>query len=201
MEQVIYDQPMALREIHHRIKNNLQMVSSMLDLEAENSSRKTTQEIIRSSQERIMSLSILHENLYDSEDFRNTDIKIHLEKLISCLFLEKSQISFQKKLNIQLVSSAFHFEQLVPIGLITNEIINNSIQYGGKNISISSRISSDCYEISFEDDGLGFDPDENYSTLGLKLIKGLSRQLNARLTFDFKNKTSILIQIPITPEF
>lgn len=197
MEQVLYDQPAALREIHHRIKNNLQMVSSMLDMEAENKSGKSTREIIQACQDRIMSMAILHENLYDSEDFRNTDIKNHIEKISSYLIETKYEKNSTKILKTRIESASFHFDQLIPIGLITNEIINNSIRYGGKNIMIESEKTNDSYVIRFEDDGLGYDPKENYSTLGLKLIKGLCKQLNAILIFDFNKKTKILIQLPI----
>jgi two-component sensor histidine kinase len=197
MEQKIYDQPAALREIHHRIKNNLQIVSSLLDLEVENKSGKTTKEIIKNSQDRIMSMAILHENLYDSSDFRNSDVKNHIEKISRYLIETKTEKNSAKILNTKIESNLFHFDQLIPIGLITNEIINNSLSYGGKNISIVSKKLNTTYEISFEDDGLGYNPNENYSTLGLKLIKGLCRQINARLTFDFTKKTKINIQIPI----
>lgn len=196
MEQILYDQPAALREIHHRIKNNLQMVSSMLDMEAENSSGKTAKEIIKASQDRIMSMAILHENLYDSSDFRNSDIKHHIEKIASYLLENRKDKSSQIFLKTNIESTSFHFDQLVPLGLITNEIINNSIQYGGKRILIESSKSNDTYEINFEDDGKGFTPNINHPTLGLKLIKGLCRQLNAELSFEFKNKTRIKVRIP-----
>ncbi len=197
MEPVLIDQPSILREIHHRIRNNLQMVSSMLSLEAENNSVKSTREIIKASQDRIMSLAMLHENLYESTDFKNTDIRIHIDKIVHYLIEKDSDPKRGLKPDSDIESALFHFDRLIPIGLITNEIISNSLKHGGSEIRIEGRKSDSDYVLTFSDNGTGFDPLKNKNTIGLKLIHGLCKQLDSNLLFEFHNGTKIIIRIPL----
>jgi two-component sensor histidine kinase/predicted hydrocarbon binding protein len=183
-----------LKEIHHRVKNNLQIISSLLKLHAHKANDKNFTKLVEESQNRIISMALIHEMLYANSDLT----KINLAKYAKSLF-EKLQSSYNKgfvKLKLK-VPADFHYEidKMIPIGLILNEALSNTFKYAftGNKGNVSIIISNNSLIIA--DDGIGF-PEEEVtkhvkSNFGMQLIRLLADQIDARVSITSKKGTSI----------
>jgi two-component sensor histidine kinase len=189
-----------LKEIHHRVKNNLQIVSSLLNLQSENIYDSSLQSLIEASRNRINSMALVHEMLYSSADLKKIEIGDYIQRLAQnvCHSLSKpgSQIRFIFSIK---GSYTFGIDQMIPVGLILNEIITNSFKYAFPTnkgiISIGIERKKDQYYLTVSDDGVGLKStvQEPKNSLGLQLIEMLSAQLDAQLTVDADRGTSYCI--------
>ena len=195
-----------MSEIHHRVKNNLQMVSSILDLQARDLTDEKSIQIIEDSLSRINAISLIHQRLYQSENIRGIKINTYLQELAVDILknfsatIQTTPIDLQcnvDDLNIDL-------ESAIPIGLITAELITNSCKYAFLNITQPkiniSLEKHDAYLILVvTDNGVGKQDSENKSktTFGTKLIKSLSRKLRAEI-LENSSSTGTSIQLKIT---
>lgn len=175
-----------LKEIHHRVKNNLQIISGLLNLQSRQVSDEQTLATIREGQSRVQAMSLIHQNLYQSEQLSNVDIEKYLHELTSNI----SEMFQQKDKNISIAVNApniqFDIDTAIPLGLIVNELVSNAYKYAfeGKqmgNIRIAIKaLNEGNYELKVSDDGVGlpmdFQPTPNRS-LGLQLVNILSQQL------------------------
>ncbi|MGC9517919.1 MAG: histidine kinase dimerization/phosphoacceptor domain -containing protein [Methanomicrobiales archaeon] len=201
LKSSLKEKEVLLREIHHRVKNNMQIVSSLLNLQSYSVKDKITQNLFKESQNRVKSMSIIHENLYNSSDLAHIDFKRYIKRLASELFssygVDLEKIRFTKDVqDIQLdINSA------IPLGLILNELMSNSLKYafpdGEGEISIKFTREDDHYHLDIADDGVGI-PDEidfkNTSTLGLELVNSLVRQLEGKIELDTSKGTHFHIE-------
>ena len=202
MESTPHDREMLLREMHHRVKNNLQMVSSLLNLQVAHSSSKSPTEVLQASQDRISSMSLLHEKLCASDNFKTLDIKNYVESIAEHLVV--SQNRARKILRCQLDVKEFSADVLVPLGLIVNEILSNSLKHGRSEdyesiIEIRGTKEKDFYHMSIRDNGGGFDFENGIKkdALGLKLVKGLANQIGATVNYSNLNGSNFGFSIPI----
>ena len=177
-----------LQEIHHRVKNNLQIINSLISLQSTYISDPKTLEIFEECKNRIITMSLIHEKLYESKDFTKLDLKDYLTRLTNFLrsaYSINNTISFEIKTNVE----SFGIDTIIPIGLIITEIVSNSLKYAFKENSSGiikvhiNKISSTQYELMASDNGVGYSPDQNEesTTFGLELIKILSDQLNGKI--------------------
>ena len=176
---------MLLKEIHHRVKNNLQIVSSLLSLQVDNAEQKSSEEILQLSQSRIQAMAIIHEKLYQSDNLKSISLKEYVENLIT--YFERSyDLEKQKiKVNMQIEDIFLDIDVLVPCGLILNELITNSIKYAFKEqesgmISIRAIQKDKVCQLDIADNGVGIPIDFNLvkaNSLGLKLVKGFAKQI------------------------
>ncbi len=182
LEQLVGEKDLLLREIHHRVKNNLQLVSSLLSLQ-DSYSHGNAKNALQQNQERIHTLSLLHEQLYKSTDLK----AISSSEYVSTLLRHISS-SFAKKnsaINVswQIDDHSFDIDQLVPCGLIINELVSNCFKYafpsGKGTINVSLRVAAQKCTLIVADDGVGMDValSATKNSLGLRLVQGLSRQL------------------------
>jgi len=182
-----------LKEIHHRIKNNLQIVSSLLSLQSSEVEDQKLKEIIQNSQQRISTISLVHEKIYQSNSSDEISVKEYIEGLISNISATYSSDHITVKEDIQIDDFHLNMDVLVPISLILNEIITNIFKYGLESNSapyMKIHISKveDNITISIADNGPGMihnSKGENGSSLGLKLIDALATQIKA--TIDTKS--------------
>jgi len=186
-----------LREIHHRVKNNMQIISSLLRLQSKYIKNKDDVEIFKESHNRISSMALIHEKLYQSRDFTNIDFKVYVRDLVKGLFLSYGTDENLIKLKISVDSVPIGIDSAIPCGLIINELITNSLKYafpdsrnGEINICMSVEGEGE-FELIVGDNGIGMPGGidfEKTDTLGLHLIKILAEnQLHGEITHDRKN--------------
>lgn len=182
-----------IKEVHHRVKNNLQTVSSLLSLQARSIADKRIQSLIKSSQNRVISMAMVHEMLYMRDDITKIEYKTYINELIN--YLIKSVKGSESKVNvvIDVPEMELGIDTAIPLGLLINETMTNALKYGIKNdeegeIHIALRQEPDqTYILHMGDNGIGFSEKITFETsksLGLKLIHNLARQLKGSITRD-----------------
>lgn len=191
------EKELLLREIHHRVKNNLQIISTLLTLQSSQSKKINVNDLYKESQNRIQSIALIHENLYHSEDLAHINFKAYVKGLVSDLFDSYGVDSSKIKLNLNIENVTLGIETAIPCGLIINELVSNSLKHGFKGVKTGQvnvelqKINEGKYALLVSDTGTPFSNDLNLSssdTLGLELIKNLVKQLDANLTFNKDNK-------------
>ncbi len=195
---------LLLREIHHRVKNNLQIIASLLNLQR--NSQKSPETLLQQSQERIYTMSVLHEKLYQSEDVGSIDLQDYILHLVGQL-RQAYQTSGDLKLRIDIEPVQLNIDTLTPCGLILNEIITNVFKYAfpqptpnDEAAIIGRNIEGKSYELRISDNGIGLPAGFNISrarSLGLRLIQGLSRQMQAELTIQERQPTEFILRFPV----
>ncbi len=190
------EKEVLLKEVHHRVKNNLQIISSLLNLQTNYIENELTKSLYKESQNRIKSIAAIHELLYRSIDFGKINFNDYLSKLTSDLC--HSHYGNNNNVEIEInTQEEFNVDTSVPLGLLVNEIISNSLKHGLKNekgdlIKISiQNICDDKFELDISDNGLGYQEDNSGNkqiTLGLMLINELSSQLNGEIKKIYSKK-------------
>ena len=185
------EKELLLRELHHRVKNNLQVVSSLLNLQASRIESKEVKSLFNTARNRITAMSLLQEQLYRSQDFSGVKLKEYLQTLMSFLFRSYLKGEHGVVLQLDVSETMVTLEEAMPLGLILNEVVSNSLVHALKGRSegkIAVRIE-ECGEelrMEVEDDGVGLDPsfDKNASEgLGLQLVSSLAGQLLGSFEF------------------
>lgn len=174
-----------LKEIHHRVKNNMQIISSLLNLQSDNTANEKILTLLRESRNRINSMALVHEMLYKSNDLSKIGLKEYIESLSVSIYqsyvMPQSEIEMEYDIENEIY---FDIDKMIPLGLILNEIISNSLKHAfptkkGK-ISISLQPKKNKYVLVVKDNGVGFKNTFNIDTdshLGIQLIYMLSQQL------------------------
>ena len=181
-----------LKEIHHRVKNNLQIISSLLKLHADKSNDPRFFKLVEESQNRIISMSLIHEMLYANSDFS----KINLVQYTKSLF-EKLQSTYNKefvKLKLK-IPEDFYFEidKMIPVGLIINEILSNSFKYAFKHKKGEISVALVKNSLTISDNGVGIfksTTKKPLASFGLQLIELLAEQVDAEVNISSSSGTS-----------
>ncbi len=188
------EKELLLKEIHHRVKNNLQVINSLIRLQSSKTSDEKIQDLFRECEARVKSMALVHEELYRSDDLSNVNIQEYIVKLGNDLieaYAINKEIEFRHAVNINFMG----IDTLVPLGLMINEIITNSLKHGFRNLhggkfEIYIEIEfTDLkeYQMRIGDNGVGMPPDLNFElpdTLGIELIQTLAEQLEGTINFD-----------------
>ena len=187
------EKEILLKEIHHRVKNNLQIISSLLSIQNKTNKDPKVQENIVSSQRRINSIAVIHEMLYQSDNIARIEFNTYLEKLVGNLINTLKKENQLIHLEIEATDIYMNLETAIPLGLIINEVVTNALKYAfadRKNGTISIQIepqSEQKYILYIGDNGIGipkdFDPLKSKS-LGSKLIQSLSYQMSGQAKLD-----------------
>ena len=198
LETKLQEKETLLKEVHHRVKNNLQTVSSLLSLQSRTVADPKIEAIIKGSQHRVVSMSMVHEMLYKRDDYTS---KIALEPYVKelCEYLIRSVKGNDNNISTDLDIGDYKLsvDTVIPLGLIINETITNALKYGipdtneGEIKIHLSKKGANSYEMYLGDNGIGFPEDINPKTtnsLGLKLIHNLARQLRGTITRDEKSQ-------------
>ncbi|RTE53464.1 sensor histidine kinase [Arenibacter aquaticus] len=196
-EARIKEKDTLLKEIHHRVKNNLQTVSSLLSLQSRVIEEPRMKNMIKSSQNRVISMAMVHEMLYMRHDLSKIEYKSYVEELTDYLVrsFKGSENNISLKINIPDVKLGI--DTAIPLGLLINEVVTNALKYGIKDnepgeIYINLQKSNDKdYILYIGDNGEGYPETishKNTKSLGLKLIYNLSRQLKGSIKRDFSKK-------------
>ena len=204
ISKALLEKDILLREIHHRVKNNLQMISALLYLHGKSVDDSTAQEALKESQNRVQSMAMIHQNLYQQDNLLGVSIAEYLDKLlrhlVSSYNIEANRISVHTKIEVPQLD----VDTVIPLALIINELISNALKYAFRDgrrgdIWVSIETNGDQLSVSVSDNGIGLP--ENFSpgtsgNFGLKLINILCDRLGATWTAENKQGTTVNIQIP-----
>ena len=198
IEARIEEKETLLKEVHHRVKNNLQTVSSLLSLQSRSIEDDKISGIIKSSQNRVVSMAMVHEMLYKRDDYLSKiELKPYIEELCEYLIRSIKGSSNTINLNLDVADIKLSIDTVIPLGLIINEAVTNALKYGfpdekdGEILIKLIDTGEQKYELYLGDNGIGFPEDvnpKNSKSLGLKLIHNLSRQLRGTIERDLDTK-------------
>ena len=211
----LQEKEVLLREIHHRVKNNMQVISSLLSLQSTYIEDTETLELFRESESRIRSMALVHEKLYQSKDLADIDIAGYIRNLTDYLLSAYIEISTAVHLKLNIDPISLDVDTAIPCGLIINELVSNAFKHAFKE-SQTGEINIDLYRnpiphttqngagkpsyqytLSIKDNGSGF-PEEmslrNTKSLGLNLVNSLVRQLKGTIEQEKYDGTGFKIQ-------
>jgi two-component sensor histidine kinase len=177
-----------IREIHHRVKNNLQVVDSLLSLQCGNGDDPRLERTLREAQGRIRSMALVHENIYRSAGMAHGSLKAHVEQLARNVLVAHGQHDTISVM-VEVADVALPEETLMPLSLVVNELLTNAVKYAfvgreSGHVRIIVRPSGAGHELLFSDDGIGLDREQPYlreRSFGLELVQVLARQLNGEV--------------------
>jgi PAS domain S-box-containing protein len=202
LEESIKEKEVLLKEVHHRVKNNMQVISSILNLQSSYIDDETALAILRESQDRIKSMSFVHESLYQSKTLSEVNFAEYVKNIARNLFHSYGRPEGGLTLDFDLEELYLNLDTSIPCGLIINEVVSNSLKYAFQGrekgvISIEfSKLSDGKLKLIVSDDGIGL-PDnfdiENAESLGLQLVTTLVTQITGDLNIDSSNGTRFII--------
>ena len=203
----LQEKEVLLKEVHHRVKNNLQVICSLLNLQARSLHNPEVQAQLKDSHNRIRSMALVHEKLYQSPSFNKINFAGYLKDLTHQLLRAFGSQSSQITVDIEIDPTIdLTIDQAVPCGLILQELISNTLKYafncmavGEERISMQASISSNQLRLIYQDNGKGFAPGfdlHNSSTLGLQLVADLVEQLHGSLEIKNASGAKFLIIFP-----
>jgi PAS domain S-box-containing protein len=199
------EKEILLKEIHHRVKNNMQVISSLLSLQAKMVKDTKSRDAIKESQDRVMSIALVHEKLYQSKSLAKINFRDYIKKMAENLFNSYSIHSDQITLEIMADDIILPINKAIPISLMINEMLSNSLKYafpeGRKGvIEILFRKDGERHFLTVRDNGVGFPPGfvwDQSETLGLQLVHSLAGQLDGTITYSGEKGTEFSVEFLI----
>ena len=193
---------LLVKEIHHRVKNNLMVISILLNLQSRYIKDKKALSMFRESQNRAKSMALIHERLYRSTDLKSIDFGDYIRTLAMDLYRTYVTEPERVKIDMNVENIMIDINTAIPLGLIINELLSNSMKHAfpGKKegeINLEFGIKDDEHFLIIHDDGIGFPSDVDYkntSSLGLQLVNTLTRQINGEIELDATNGTKFIIK-------
>jgi len=199
------EKEVLIKEIHHRVKNNLQIIASMLNLQTGCISDDYSRLALHDSQNRIRTLALVHEKLYSSGDVAQIAVKDYIRDLTSSLFKSLTAVSPSVALRLDLVEVSLDLDAMIPLALILNELLSNSLQHAfpdgraGEIAVVLGPTSTSRLELVVTDDGVGFPEKLDFrhtETLGLQLVCLLTTQLGGNIELERNGGTVFAIEFP-----
>ena len=206
LKAALKENDLLLSEIHHWVKNNLQIIDSLLGMQSGMLLNSTVVSILKESQNRVKSMAMIHQILYESSDFSHVDFSSVVQSLVSNLSASYALDSSRVQINIDTDQVLLSIDTSIPLGLILNELCTNAIKYAfsenrSGNINISLKyLAANKLQVLITDNGIGIPEEfdiEHASSLGLQLVQLLSEQISAELTIQRRNPTSFSLIIPL----
>ncbi|OHD12767.1 MAG: hypothetical protein A2086_07255 [Spirochaetes bacterium GWD1_27_9] len=203
LKESLSEKNILLSEIHHRVKNNLQLISSLINLKMFSIQDEYIKDSLRDLNTRVKSMGIIHEKLYQSNDFAKLDIKDYINTLIE--ELKSSIVTKNINFDLDVQQIYFNIDTIIPLGLLINEILTNSMKYAFKyidfgKICIKLYNEETHFKLIIGDNGVGLPENkniENCDTLGLKLIDALIYQLKGKYIVDRIQGTQYVIDFDV----
>jgi PAS domain S-box-containing protein len=195
------EKEVLLKEVHHRVKNNLQVISSLLYLQGRYTGDEQTLEMLRDSRDRVRSMALAHERLYQSPDVAKIDFAAYIRSLVTHLFSSYRLRSGGIALELGIDDVSLGLDTAIPCGLIVNELVSNALKHAFPEgtegrVRIDVQLENGRFILSVSDDGLGFPADldfRNTESLGLQLVIMLVEQLEGEIELDNKGGTTFRI--------
>ncbi|MCC7153494.1 MAG: PAS domain S-box protein [Bryobacterales bacterium] len=195
------EKDVLLREVHHRVKNNLQVISSLLSLRASMCKDPVSGQVLRDSRDRVNAMALIHERLFQADDLSAIDFSRYIDSLAQALLhsygADRKGVRIQTGISVSPVA-----DQAIPCGLIINELLSNALKHAypdgrGGVIHVDMHSDGDWCSLRVSDDGIGLPEDgeiENSETLGLKLVGALAAQLGATLDRHSEGGTAFQVR-------
>jgi len=200
--QSLKEKEVLLKEVHHRVKNNLQVISSILNLQSTYINDEKTLSILRESQNRVKSMSFIHESLYRTKDFNSIDFSEYIERLSKNMVYSYQYSKNRILLKLDIDKVFLSLDISIPCGLIINELLSNALKYAfpenkkGKILISVKEAKKARIEIKVEDNGVGFPKDidiKKGESLGMLLVNTLVEQIDGNIKVRSKEGTKYLI--------
>jgi PAS domain S-box-containing protein len=196
----LHEKEMLLAEVHHRVKNNLAVITGLLELQSYSADNESARQILKESQARVNSIAMVHEKLYKSDDFSQVDVKQYLEELSLMIhkMMDPANLDVAIELNMEHVE--LPIIQAIPCGLLFNEVITNSFKHAFKGrktgeIKVCLIQRENEINLRIEDDGVGLPEiaeNDIQKSMGMTLIKTLAKQLGAE--YSFRNNPGAILE-------
>jgi PAS domain S-box-containing protein len=208
MVQSLQEKEVLLKEIHHRVKNNIQVISSILSLQSNQATDPATREIFRETQNKVRGIALIHEKLYRSRSFSRINYEEYLKDIANHTFQSYTIDPGQVGLRIDAGGVAIDIGKAVPLSLIVTELLSNALKHGfpdGRKgeIAIAIRPVDRNLVLTFSDNGIGLPETVSFDkgdTLGMRLLAGLTRQLSGTIAVDRTGGTAFTITFPVSDE-
>ncbi|MBO6795372.1 MAG: hypothetical protein JJ895_15805 [Balneolaceae bacterium] len=209
IQKALDEKEVLIKEIHHRVKNNLAVISGLLDLQSRQIEEGPATEALQNSMTRVLAMAKIHEQLYQNEDLANVNFKNFITNLVRSLDSTISNSDFPTQINEHVEDISVDVNVGVPLGLMINEILSNSFKHAFQNLDKStlatidiafSRIDASYYHLRISDNGIGSQKnllEMEHQSLGMTLIKSWAAQLDAELTYDGSDGSVFEAQIPV----
>ena len=198
LKKGLAEKEILLKEIHHRVKNNMQVISSLLSLQVDTLDDPAVRDALRASQNRVKSMALIHEHLYQSKNLSKIDFGEYTVSLVRTIMNMYPAGRVKTEVNVQNVR--LDIDRAIPCGLIINELVTNCVKHafpggrGGRIEVLMHGTEEGRYELVVADDGVGgFEDERSTSSLGMRLIKSLVTQLKGRIWIDSTAGTRIRI--------
>ena len=208
LKKLLQEKEVLIQEIHHRVKNNMTVIISLLSLKSETLYSTEAKAVLEDTENRIRSMVVAHEKLYSSDNLKYISVCDYLSDLVSELAIGYKSSEKTVELNCDFDDLLMDLNLLIPLGLITNEIVTNSIKHAFTTVShptitvsLKKRGTNDA-ELVIADNGPGYTNEnikKNKKTIGIHIIEALSEQINGTVTLDTSRGTSYSILFPIPP--
>jgi two-component sensor histidine kinase/Tfp pilus assembly protein PilF len=189
IENSLAEKEVLLKEIHHRVKNNLQFISSLLNLQTRHISDPETQAVLIEGKNRVQSMALVHQKLYQEENLRGVQMREYVENLVESLVHSLKIDRTKIVVHVDVDPVYLDIDTAMPVGMILNELITNAFKYAFVNrtegeLNVSLKVTNEHLNLLVADNGIGFPKDfenENEGSFGFKLINSLAGKLKAEL--------------------
>jgi two-component sensor histidine kinase len=204
LKSIIREKEVLLKEIHHRVKNNLQVISSLLSLQSAHAVDPKTVELFRESQNRVKSMALVHERLYRSENMIEVDFGEYVRTVV--VQLARSYGKGHITCSVEADDVRLAVDAAIPCGLMVNELVSNALKYAfpdrdAGEIHVSLRNLPDAHmELVVKDNGIGFPEEVNFrshTTMGMMLVTSLTDQLGGMVDLERDNGTRFTVKFPL----
>ena len=206
LQKSLEEKKILLKEVHHRVKNNMAIISSFLSLQSMKSKDEYVRSLLLSSENRVQSMALIHENLYKSESLKDINVKIYIYELLMTLLDSYGYGADDISTKTEITQCELELDILIPLGMLINEIISNALKHAFYNVDSPelsiSLIKGKVNEIilTINDNGIGL-PEESEinhnDSIGFMLIDGLAQQINSKMEIRRENGTEFKITIPV----
>ncbi len=199
LEAVVKEKEILLKEVHHRVKNNLQLVLSLLNIQAREYNNEEVDLFLQKGEARIASMALIHQTLYTSDKISNVNIKDYIEKLLKSIFISFDIDKEEIKYTIDSEALNFDIQTAVPLGLIINELVCNALKHAFVNkneglLKVELKHINSKYQLIVSDNGIGLDNKlKKTNSVGLELVSILSQQLNGTMETIVDNGTTFTL--------
>lgn len=203
LEQALEDKDILMKEIHHRVKNNLMIMASLLNMQSRYIEDEVARDIFKDSQSRAQTMALIHEKLYQSTELKKLDVQDYMESLARDIYHAYIKDPQKIQLNFKVEEHLLDINTVIPLGLILNEILTNSFKYafpgdaaGVVNVKFAKKENKE-FLLEVADDGVGLPPDfheKKTGSLGMLLIHSLTEQIKGEIEINSEKGTQIRIK-------
>ncbi len=198
------DLEVLMKEIHHRVKNNLQVVSSLLDLQSHTITDSQASAAVKEGKNRVQSMALIHQNLYSEGNIKGIMVKEYISNLVQSLSDSYNISNDKVKVNINIDDLNLDVDTMIPLGLVLNELVSNSFKYAFKEttggvLNIMLEEKNEKLHLKVSDNGSGFPADmdvKSTKSFGLKMIRAFAQKLKA--TLDIYNNNGAVVEMEIS---